>query len=504
MTSRDDLIPLDGGGRSVVHRRGDVVVRDTAPWTPAVHALLRHLEHVGFTAAPRLAGSGLDQDGREVLTFIDGEFTQPGPWSLDGATALGSLLHDLHQATRSFRPPPDAAWFPWHGRDLGSPVKVIGHCDVAPWNIVAREMGEFIEVLPPMKRVSDQWYQGTADAVYQNLGFIMEARCDYVLILAGDHIYRMDYGPMIAFHQQRRADATLGAVIVPLEEGHRFGILETDAEGRVISFEEKPTEPHGTLGSMGIYVFSRDTLARVLIEDAQSAETDGAPSQHDFGRNIIPAMLARGERVYAYPFSGYWQDVGTIHSYWETHMELLGDRPAFDLYDRSWVIHTRSEERPPAHIRSGAQVVNSLISHGCLIKGQVERSVLSPGVVVEEGAVVRDSIVLFDTVIGAGSVIDRAILDKEVIVGKHCQIGYGDDLTPNKLEPSRLNTGMTLIGKRAHLPDHLKVGRNCKIGTDLRPEDFPTDTLASGETVEDRTFAHGWERELAQRRSIAP
>ncbi len=216
----------------------------------------------------------------------------------------------------------------------------------------------------------------------------MESRCDYVLILAGDHIYRMDYGPMIAFHQQRRADVTLGAVVVPIEEGHRFGILETDAEGRVLSFEEKPKEPRGTLGSMGIYVFDRDTLARVLIEDAHPVETGGSPSQHDFGRNIVPTMVAQGERVYAYPFAGYWQDVGTVHSYWETHMELLGDRPAFDLYDPSWVIHTRSEERPPAHIGSGAQIVKSLISHGCIIKGQVERSVLSPGVVVEEGAVV--------------------------------------------------------------------------------------------------------------------
>jgi len=193
-----------------------------------------------------------------------------------------------------------------------------------------------------------------------------------------------------------------------------------------------------------------------------------------------------------------------VQSYWEAHMELLGDHPAFDLYDRSWVIHTRSEERPPAHIRSGAQINSSLISHGCIIKGQVERSVLSPGVVVEEGAVVRDSILLFDTIIGTGSVIDRAILDKEVVVGKHCQIGYGDDMTPNKLEPGRLNTGITLIGKRVHLPDNLKVGRNCKIGTDLRPDDFPSDTLASGETIEDRTFKHGWERELARRISPTP
>ncbi len=372
-----------------------------------------------------------------------------------------------------------------------------------PWDL-DRQQGGVHLLQPYIGRQETEWYLGTADAVYQNLDMIMEARYDYVLVLAGDHVYRMDYGPMIAFHQQRGADVTLGAVVVPIEEGHRFGILETDAEGRVNSFEEKPKQPRGTLGSMGIYVFSRDTLTRVLIEDARAPETGGAPSQHDFGRNIIPAMLARNERVYAYPFSGYWQDVGTVQSYWEAHMELLTDKPAFDLYDPSWVIHTRSEERPPAHVRSGAQIVSSLISHGCIIKGKIERSVLSPGVVVEENAVVRDSILLFDTIIGAGSVVDRAILDKEVVVGKNCQIGYGDDMTPNKLEPTRLNSGITLIGKRAHLPDNLKVGRNCKIGTDLRPKDFPSDTLTSGETIEDRTYAHGWERELARRITTAP
>jgi glucose-1-phosphate adenylyltransferase len=371
-----------------------------------------------------------------------------------------------------------------------------------PWDL-DRQQGGVRLLQPYIGRRESDWYQGTADAVYQNLSSIMEARCDYVLILAGDHIYRMDYGPMIAFHQQHGAAATLGAVIVPLEEGHRFGILETDAEARVVSFEEKPKHPRGTLGSMGIYVFDRDTLIRVLTEDAHPAGSGGAPTQHDFGHNIIPSMVARGERVFAYPFTGYWQDVGTIQSYWEAHMALLSDHPTFDLYDRSWVIHTRSEERPPAHLRSSAQVVNSLISHGCIIAGRVERSVLSPGVIVEEGAVVRDSIILFDSVIGAYSVVDHAILDKEVVVGQHCEIGYGDDMTPNKLEPTRLDTGITLVGKRAHLPDALKVGRNCKIGADLRPEDFTSDTLPSGETIEDRTFAHGWERDLARRRTAA-
>jgi glucose-1-phosphate adenylyltransferase len=373
-----------------------------------------------------------------------------------------------------------------------------------PWDL-DRQKGGIHLLQPYMGRNESDWYQGTADAVYQNLGFIMESRCDYVLILAGDHVYRMDYAPMIAFHQQRRAGATLGAVVVPIEEGSRFGMLETDAEGRVNSFDEKPKEPRGTLGSMGIYVFDRDTLTRVLLEDARPVEAGGTLTQHDFGRNIVPAMVARGEGVYAYPFTGYWQDVGTVHSFWEAHMKLLGDHPSFDLYDPSWVIHTRSEERPPAHIRQGAQVAESLVSHGCIIEGQVERSVLSPGVVVEKGAIVRDSILLFDTVIGSGSVVDRAILDKEVVVGKHCQIGYGEDMTANTLEPGLLTSGITLIGKRTHLPDHLTVGRNCKIGTDLEPEDFPSGSLlASGETVEDRTFAHGWERDLVRRRSVPP
>jgi glucose-1-phosphate adenylyltransferase len=373
-----------------------------------------------------------------------------------------------------------------------------------PWDLDRRQGG--IRLLQPyIGRQESGWQTGTADAVYRNLDFVMESGADYVLVLAGDHIYRMDYRPMIAFHQERRADVTLGAAVVRIEEGQRFGILETEASGKVISFEEKPARPKGTLGSMGIYVFDRTTLARVLLNDSRLDGSGGNASQHDFGRNIIPGMMAAGERVYAYPFTGYWQDVGTIQSYWEAHMQLLDQPPIFDLYDPSWVVHTLSEERPPAHAYRESQVIGSLISHGCIIKGRVERSVLSPGVVVEEGAIVRDSIVLFDTVIGAGSVVDRSILDKEVVVGKHCRIGYGDDMsTPNKQEPSRLNTGITLVGKRSHLPDNLTVGRNCKIGTDLRPQDFPSPTLASGETLENVHGAQGWERQAARRISTAP
>jgi len=250
-----------------------------------------------------------------------------------------------------------------------------------PWDLDRKQGG--VHLLQPFIGGAESgWQKGTADAVYQNLDFITESRADYVLVLAGDHVYRMDYQPMIAFHQQRGADITLGAVVVRLEEGHRFGMMETDAEGRIQSFEEKPARPRGTLGSMGIYVFDRLTLARVLDEAMRPDARGETPGGQDFGRNIIPAMMQRGERVFAYPFTGYWQDVGTIQSYWEAHMRLVDDRPAFDLYYPSWVIHTLSEERPPAYIHEGAEVTQSLISHGCIIKGRVEHSVLSPGVVV--------------------------------------------------------------------------------------------------------------------------
>lgn len=370
-----------------------------------------------------------------------------------------------------------------------------------PWDLDRRQGG--IHMLQPyIGRQESGWQKGTADAVYQNLDRIMESHADYVLVLAGDHVYSMDYRPMIEFHEQSGADVTIGAAVVPLEQGHRFGILETDSIGKVVSFEEKPTAPRSTLGSMGIYVFSTGTLARVLIDNARLVESGEPGARHDFGRNIIPGMMARGEGVFAYPFTGYWQDVGTVRSYWEAHMGLLESKPAFDLYDRSWVIHTLSEERPPAHLHDTSEVKRSLISHGCIIRGRVEHSVLSPGVVVEEGAIVRDSVVLFDSVIGAGSVVDRAILDKEVIVGRNCKVGHGDDMTPNRLEPG-LNTGITLIGKRSWLPDNFEVGRNCKIGTDLRPDDFTTGSLASGETFEDHSFSHGWERELARQAAKA-
>ncbi|MEI6043643.1 MAG: glucose-1-phosphate adenylyltransferase [Chloroflexota bacterium] len=359
------------------------------------------------------------------------------------------------------------------------PLSLHDHIGIGkPWDL-DRLHGGVRMVSPYLGRKDADWYRGTADAVYQNISELIELACENVLILGGDHIYKMDYRPMINLHLEKQAEATVGVMRVPIEEAHRFGIVTADDSGRIVDFQEKPKQPKSNLVSMGIYVFNKEVLIDRLLKDA-----DNPNSQHDFGHNIIPRMIQNGDPAYAYAFDGYWRDVGTVQSYWEANMELLEDPPAVDLYERGWVVRTRSEERPPAIIGSEAKVERSLISHGCQIHGEVIHSVLSPGVIVEEGAIVRDSIIMFDTVIGKNSVIDRSVLDKEVVIGPNSNIGYGDDQTVNKREPQRLNTGITLIGKRSELPEGIKVGRNCKIGTELKASEFTSLELASGETVE--------------------
>jgi glucose-1-phosphate adenylyltransferase len=286
----------------------------------------------------------------------------------------------------------------------------------------------------------------------------------------------MDYQPFVAAHRRKRADVTIAVRRVPLADASRMGILALDDADRVTEWQEKPKQPKSDLASMGVYVFSKRALRRWLSEDLV-----------DFGGNVIPAMLDGGARVFGYRYTGYWQDVGTIQSYWETNMALLEDRPELDLYDPDWVIHTRSEERAPAKVGATAQIHRSLISHGCVIDGTVVNSVLSPGVRVEVGAVVRDSIVMFDAVIRAGAVVDRSILDKEVVVGQGAIIGSGPyDDRPNKQEPTRLNTGITVVGKRAVIPRGARLGRNVKVAADVRTSDFLRKVVRSGESVEMR------------------
>jgi len=247
----------------------------------------------------------------------------------------------------------------------------------------------------------------------------------------------------------------------------------------VIEWQEKPKHPKSDLASMGVYVFSKRALRRWLSED-----------RNDFGRDVVPAMLDGGARVFGYHFDSYWQDVGTVQSYWEANLALLEDRPELDLYDRDWTIHTKSEERAPAQVGPTAQVHRSMISHGCVINGTVVNSVLSPGVRVDVGAVVRDSIVMFDSVIRSGAVVDRSILDKEVVVGPGAIVGDGPDFdTPNKQEPGRLNTGITVVGKRAVIPRGVRIGRNVKVAADVRSSDFTGRVVRSGESVDRKRVA---------------
>lgn len=347
-----------------------------------------------------------------------------------------------------------------------------------PWDL-DRMYGGVHLLQPYLGRAESDWYRGTADAVYQNLDFIEHYNPDNVCVLGGDHIYKMDYSWLVAYHTEKRADVTVSAIRVRLSEAPRLGILTTTGSGRVIAFEEKPKQPKGTLASMGIYCFQTDALRHWLEVDARDGN-----SSHDFGKDLVPRMVAEGANVYAYQFDGYWMDVGTVQAYWEANMQLLVHAPPLDLYDRGWVIHTRSEERPCAKIQAGAVVKRSLVSHGCVIEGTVDSSVLSPGVYVGPGALVRDSIVLTDTRIEAGATVVRCILDKAITVGSGSTVGSETDVAVNETFPDSINTGLTIVGKNAHIPAGVRIGSNCVIGPDVTEETFAGITnLGSGRTI---------------------
>lgn len=345
-----------------------------------------------------------------------------------------------------------------------------------PWDLDRTTGG--VRLLQPYQSQPGEktaWQEGTADAVRFHLDFVRDREGDLVLILAGDHIYKMDYQPMLRYHLENRADVTIAVHSVNPYETHRYGMITTDLDGRVTQFEEKPRRTRSTLASMGIYVFQRDLLTDWL--------TNSGRDQRDFGYEVIPSLLEAGKRIYAYNHMGYWADVGTVQAYWEANMALLAETPALDLYDPEWVIHTKSEERPPVLIGPEAQPEGNLLSDGCRIDGRVERSVISPGVYVAPGAAVRDSIVFTDTEIGAGSVVERAIVDKNVTIGEEARVGAGDDNTPNREMPNLLNTGITLVGKGAEIPAGVIIGRNCAIQPFTRGRRLAGKELESGSTV---------------------
>jgi glucose-1-phosphate adenylyltransferase len=339
-----------------------------------------------------------------------------------------------------------------------------------------RKLSGGVTLLPSDQRNGGalDWYRGTADAVYKNLDFILRHEPDAVLVLSSDHVYKMDYTPFIRYHQQRRADVTICAIDVPLKEASRFGILVTGSDGRVVEFQEKPRRPRSPLASMGIYVFRTDVLAQCLTQDACDPDSD-----HDFGRDVLPRMLALGDRLYAYRFEGYWKDLGTVQAYWQAHMDLLSPDPPLNLLDPHWSIYTRCEGRPPASIRPGAAISCSIIADGCAIEGQVEGSVLSPGVRIRVGAVVRNSVVLDDCDVGEGAIVEQAILDKNVVVGRGGWVGLDLDDVMDGYRFDEINDAITVVGKNTRLPAGICVSRGCAVDGDLAEDDFAADLIVS-------------------------
>lgn len=363
------------------------------------------------------------------------------------------------------------------------PHSLMQHIGIGePWDL-NRGQPNGVQIWQPFRGRKDQdWYRGTADALYHNRNLIAESGCERVLVLSGDHIYKQDYTDLLNFHNAKGADLTVNVMNVAPEEVSRFGIMRVDATQRITGFTEKPKQSDSTLASMGIYVFNTRFLLNYLNEDAADSE-----SSHDFGKNIIPRMVAN-DKVFAYPFSGYWVDVGTISAYWETNLAQLQPNNGLNLYDPNWVIHTRSKERPPVKLGAAGQSCISLLSNGCVIDGTVVNSVLSPGVIVEAGATVRDSVIMNDTIIRAGAVVDRCVLDKEIEIGKGACVGMGDDSTPNQLEPKNIYTGITIVGKRAVIPAGASIGRNCRIDPNTSAEDYDQLEVPGGGTISPREY----------------
>lgn len=291
----------------------------------------------------------------------------------------------------------------------------------SPWDLDRKNGG--VSILPPYVQAGGgEWYRGTANAIYQNLDFIQQYNPEYVLVLSGDHIYQMDYSKMLEYHKAKNAQVSIAVLEVPWEEANRFGIMATDEQGKIVEFAEKPAEPKSNLASMGIYIFNYDTLKHYLEQDELNPN-----SSNDFGKNVIPAMLHQGVALYAYRFQGYWKDVGTVESFWQANMDLLADNPVSNLHDPKWRIYCVNADQPPHYIAPEAKVTKALINEGCQVFGQVEQSVLFPGVVVEEGAVIKNSIIMPNVKIGANTVLDQVIVGEETVIGRQCHL-QGDGI----------------------------------------------------------------------------
>ena len=343
------------------------------------------------------------------------------------------------------------------------------------WGLDAKDSGVY--VLPPREKADENLnvYRGTADAISQNIDFIDKFDPEYVLVLSGDHIYKMNYDKMLAAHKEAKADATIAVIGVPMKEASRFGIMNTDESGRIVEFEEKPEHPKSNLASMGIYIFSWKALRESLIALKDQ-------SNCDFGKHIIPWLKERGDRMAAYEFNGYWKDVGTLGSYWEANMELIDIIPEFNLYEEFWKIYTSSEIIAPQYISADAKVDKCIVGDGTEIYGEVHNSVIGPNVVIGKGSVIRDSIIMRNSTIGEGVQMDKAIIAEDVTIGNNVVLGCGEE-APNVLKPAVYAFGIATVGERSVIPDNVRIGKNTAISGITVPEDYPDGELAGGQVI---------------------
>lgn len=355
------------------------------------------------------------------------------------------------------------------------PLRLNTHIGIGiPWDL-DRNIGG-VTILPPYEKSnSSEWYTGTANAIYQNLDYMDTFNPDYVLILSGDHIYKMDYEVMLDYHKENKADVTIAAMPVPMEEANRFGIVITDEEGRITEFQEKPPEPKSNLASMGIYIFSWPVLKEALLA---LQDEPGC----DFGKHIIPYCHDREDRLFAYEYNGYWKDVGTLGSYWEANMELIDIIPEFNLYEEFWKIYTNSDIIPPQYVSGDAVIERSIIGDGSEIYGEIHNCVIGSGVTIGQGTVVRDSIIMKDVAIGSDCVIDKSIIAESVKVGDNVTLGIGSEV-PNKLKPAVYSFGLVTIGENSEIPGGVQIGKNTAISGVTSKEDYPDGILESGETL---------------------
>ncbi len=355
------------------------------------------------------------------------------------------------------------------------PLRLNAHIGIGiPWDL-DRTVGG-VTVLPPYEKIENtEWYTGTANAIMQNIDYMDSFNPDYVLILSGDHIYKMDYEVMLDFHKQNKADVTIAVMPVPWEEASRFGIMVTDEERRIVDFQEKPANPVSNLASMGIYIFTWSKLKEALLANAEQPNLD-------FGMHVIPYCKDKGYPLYAYEFNGYWKDVGTLSSYWEANMELVDIVPDFNLYEEYWKIYTNSRATPPQYLSEDAKIEKSIVAGGCEICGEVYNSVIGCNVTIGKGTVVRDSIIMDDTVIGENCVIEKSIIAEQVKMGNNVKTGVGDPID-NETNPNIYNHDLCTIGERSVIPDDVSIGKNVCIGGVTTKKDYPNGELQSGKTL---------------------